>query len=130
MRGIPPETRSVEGLEDYLAGVENVGLTHQKPYRDAKNELGLAKRRAELERKISAARADLIDSGDGPGVDAVILKRSLPSWFFALMLEVFSAQGTSIAMVCLLLLYGVRGEVSVPTQPDLDSSALGDPKPA
>ncbi|MEN0105745.1 MAG: hypothetical protein AAGC84_04885, partial [Pseudomonas sp.] len=37
--GIPPETRSVEGLEAYIAGVERAGRTEQKPYRDAQNEL-------------------------------------------------------------------------------------------
>ena len=35
--GIPPQTRTVEGLELYLAGVEQAGRTHQKPYRDAQN---------------------------------------------------------------------------------------------
>lgn len=128
LRGIPPETRSVAGLEDYLAGVEAVGLTHQKPYRDAQNELGLAKRRADLEAQIATARAELLGDGDVLQADAVIVKQALPSWFFALMLEVFSSQGTSIAMVSLLLLYGVRGKVSPTTQPDLDSSDLVDPE--
>jgi hypothetical protein len=34
--------------------------------------------------------------------------RGLPAWFFALMLELFSSQATSIAFVSLLLLYGAR----------------------
>ncbi|MDJ0920423.1 MAG: hypothetical protein QNI84_04800 [Henriciella sp.] len=130
LRGIPPQTRSVEGLEAYLAGVEKVGLTHQKPYRDAQNELGLAKRRAHLEAQIAQGR-DMLRQDSAAGVsDSGIVKQTLPAWFFALMLEVFSSQGTSIAMVCLLLLYGVRGRVSPSTQPDLDSSDLADPEPA
>ena len=62
LEGIPPETRSIEGLKAYLAGVEAAGRTHQKPYRDAQNELGLAERRARLEQKIATARADLRQS--------------------------------------------------------------------
>ena len=102
--GIPAETRSIDGLKAYLAGVEAAGRTHQKPYRDAQNELGLAERRAELEQNISAARANLRN--------AVSMQRdvrpaqNLPAWFFALMLELFSSQATSIAFVSLLLLYG------------------------
>ena len=106
--GIPADTRSVDGLEAYLAGVEAAGRTHQKPYRDAQNELGLAKRRAALEAKISDARASLrdavtIDSAKRPA-------HSLPAWFFAMMLELFSSQATSIAFVSLLLLYGRQEE--------------------
>ncbi|MEM1037276.1 MAG: hypothetical protein AAGI14_11000 [Pseudomonadota bacterium] len=103
--GIPLETRSVEGLEAYLAGVEAAGRTHQKPYRDAQNELGLAKRRADLEQRIDDARASLLGNGD---LDVRVQSQvqSLPGWLFAVMLEVFSSQGTSIAFVSLLLLYG------------------------
>ncbi|MEM7457883.1 MAG: hypothetical protein AAF331_00350 [Pseudomonadota bacterium] len=104
LEGIPAETRSIEGLKAYLAGVEAAGRTHQKPYRDAQNELGLAERRASLEQNIATARADLrqavtIRSDARPA-------QSLPAWLFALMLEVFSSQATSIAFVSLLLLYG------------------------
>ncbi|MEM9179928.1 MAG: hypothetical protein AAGA89_09465, partial [Pseudomonadota bacterium] len=68
------------------------------------NELGLAERRATLEQKIATARAELrqavtIGSDTRPA-------QSLPAWFFALMLELFSSQATSIAFVSLLLLYG------------------------
>lgn len=103
--GIPADTRSVEGLEAYIAGVEAAGRTHQKPYRDAQNELGLAKRRADLEAKIENARASLMS---GNGNQVAMPKQTLPAWFFALMLEVFSSQGTSIAFVSLLLLYGAK----------------------
>ncbi len=102
--GIPADTRSIAGLEAYLAGVEAAGRTHQKPYRDAQNELGLAKRRADLEAKIAAARADL-KATVGAHAQARPAQ-SLPAWFFALMLELFSSQATSIAFVSLLLLYG------------------------
>lgn len=108
LEGIPPETRSVEGLEAYLAGVEAAGRTHQKPYRDAQNELGLAKRRAALEAEIAAAQAQLLGQAGARDLAVQAERRSLPSWFFALMLEVFSSQGTSIAIVSLLLLYGVK----------------------
>ncbi|MEM9842732.1 MAG: hypothetical protein AAF767_08780, partial [Pseudomonadota bacterium] len=101
--GIPPETRSIAGLEAYLSGVEAAGRTHQKPYRDAQNELGLAKRRAQLEQNIAEARATLRQSVH---VATPRPARRLPAWFFALMLEVFSSQATSIAFVSLLLLYG------------------------
>ena len=110
LEGIPAETRSVEGLEAYLKGVEEAGRTHQKPYRDAQNELGLARRRDALEAKIEAANAQLLGLA---GDDAVITteapdKQPIPAWFFAIMLEVFSSQGTSIGAVALLILFGTR----------------------
>lgn len=104
LQGIPAETRSIAGLEAYLAGVEAAGRTHQKPYRDAQNELGLAKRRATLEANIATARDQL--RADVEARIDVQPARSLPAWFFALMLELFSSQATSIAFVSLLLLYG------------------------
>ncbi|MAU68268.1 hypothetical protein [Hyphomonas sp.] len=108
LEGIPPETRSVEGLEAYLSEVERVGRTEQKPYRDAQNELGLAKRRDELQAKIEAANAELLGSGEGNILTEAQTRTNLPSWFFALMLEAFSSQGTSIGLVALLILYGRR----------------------
>lgn len=106
LAAIPPETRSIEGLEAYLAGVEAVGRTHQKPYRDAQNELGQARRRAALEQKIAGARADLRQAVEGSAL--TLPAQNLPAWFFALMLELFSSQGTSIALVSLLLLYTAK----------------------
>lgn len=106
LSGIPTKTRSVDGLKAYLAGVEAVGKTHEKPYRDAQNELGLAERRAELEAKISDARTLLIGDGAEQGLVVAPVRQGLPGWFFAVMLELFSSQGTSIAFVSLLLLYG------------------------
>ncbi len=122
LQGIPADTRSVAGLEAYIAGVEAAGRTHQKPYRDAQNELGLALRRTELERKVAGARAQLLGAGQartiaGPVISAEPARQALPSWFFALMLEVFSSQGTSIAFVSLLLLYGQRTPISPEPQP-------------
>ncbi|WP_321488249.1 hypothetical protein [uncultured Hyphomonas sp.] len=108
LEGIPPETRSVEGLEAYLSEVERVGRTEQKPYRDAQNELGLAKRRDELQAKIEAANAELLGQGSGNLLTEAQTRTNLPSWFFALMLEAFSSQGTSIGLVALLILYGRR----------------------
>ena len=109
LQGIPPETRTIEGLEAYLAGVEAVGRTHQKPYRDAQNELGLAQRRAMLEDKIAGARAELRQAVEESGL--TLPAQNLPAWFFALMLELFSSQGTSIAFVSLLLLFGARSQL-------------------
>ncbi len=103
--GIPPETRSIDGLKAYLAGVEAAGRTHQKPYRDAQNELGLAERRAELEAKIAAARSDLRAA---VSVGSAQPAQRIPAWVFALMLELFSSQATSIAFVSLLLLYAAK----------------------
>ena len=111
LEGIPPETRSIDGLEAYLAGVEAAGRTHQKPYRDAQNELGLAKRRADLEAKIAAARKELRAASVAAADQRPA--QSLPAWIFALMLEVFSSQATSIAFVSLLLLYGKQPEPNV-----------------
>lgn len=108
LQGIPPETRSIEGLEAYIAGVEAVGRTHQKPYRDAQNELGQARRRAMLEYKIAGARADLRQAVEASGL--TLPAQNLPAWFFALMLELFSSQGTSIAFVSLLLLFGAKAQ--------------------
>ena len=106
LEGIPPETRSVEGLEAYLAEVERVGRTHQKPYRDAQNELGLARRRDDLQARIDAANAELLGTGSGDILVQAQTRTSIPGWFFALMLELFSSQGTSIGLVALLILYG------------------------
>ena len=108
LEGIPPETRSIAGLEAYLAGVEAAGRTHQKPYRDAQNELGLAQRRDDLESKIASARAELRRATVAAPDQRPA--QSLPAWVFALMLEVFSSQATSIAFVSLLLLYGKQPE--------------------
>nr|WP_070960193.1 hypothetical protein [Hyphomonas sp. Mor2] len=108
--GIPAETRSIEGLEAYLAGVEAAGRTHQKPYRDAQNELGQARRRALLEDRIAGARAELRQAAEAGGL--TLPAQNLPAWFFALMLELFSSQGTSIAFVSLLLLFGARPQIA------------------
>ena len=106
IEAIPADVRSVEGLEAYIAEVERVGLTHQKPYRDARNELGLARRRASLEGQIEAARGELLELGSA-GV-ARPPRPARASWFFAAMLEVFSSQGTSIGFVALMILAGRR----------------------
>ncbi len=106
LEAIPPDVRSVEGLEAYIEEVEGVGRTHQKPYRDARNELGLARRRAELETRIEVGRAELLTLGDAVAVRPA--RASWLSWFFAAMLEVFSSQGTSIGFVALMILAGRR----------------------
>ena len=108
LAGIPPETRSVEGLEAYISEVERVGRTEQKPYRDAQNELGLARRRDDLQAKIEAANAELLGKGDGDILIEAQARAAIPSWFFAGMLELFSSQGTSIGLVALLILYTKR----------------------
>jgi len=104
--GIPPETRSVDGLESYLAEVERVGRTEQKPYRDAQNEVGLAKRRDDLITKIEGANAELLGQGSGNMLLQAEQRASLPSWLFAVLLELFSSQATSIGLVALLILTG------------------------
>ncbi|MFH1517985.1 MAG: hypothetical protein ABIH17_08915 [Pseudomonadota bacterium] len=111
LSGIPPETRSVEGLEAYISEVERVGRTEQKPYRDAQNELGLARRRDDLQAKIEAANAELLGKGSGDILIETQARAAIPSWFFAGMLELFSSQGTSIGLVALLILYTRRREV-------------------
>lgn len=108
LEGIPPETRSVEGLEAYISEVERVGRTDQKPYRDAQNELGLARRRDELTGRIEAANAELLGQGSGNILLQAEQRASLPSWLFAALLELFSSQATSIGFVALLLLSGGR----------------------
>ena len=111
LEGIPPETRSVDGLEAYIEEVERVGRTHQKPYRDAQNELGLARRRDDLLARIETANAELLGAGSGDILVEAQTRTSIPGWFFALMLELFSSQGTSIGLVALLILYG-RSQVN------------------
>lgn len=110
LEGIPPETRSVEGLEAYIAEVERVGRTEQKPYRDAQNELGLAKRRDDLVFRIETANAELLGQGSGNILLQADKRASLPSWLFAALLELFSSQATSIGFVALLLLAGGRAQ--------------------
>tara|TARA_R110000851_G_scaffold59425_4_gene137613 strand:+ start:1596 stop:2762 length:1167 start_codon:yes stop_codon:yes gene_type:complete len=113
LAGIPPETRSVEGLEAYISEVERVGRTEQKPYRDAQNELGLARRRDDLQAKIENANAELLGQGSGDMLIETQARAAIPSWFFAGMLELFSSQGTSIGLVALLILYTRRREAVV-----------------
>ncbi|MEM9740191.1 MAG: hypothetical protein AAF829_10005 [Pseudomonadota bacterium] len=109
LNAIPDDIRSVEGLEAYIAEVERVGKTDERPYRTALDELGQARRRAELETRIQDARGDLGDlavasiSAQGNGEDS-----RLRAWFFSAMLEVFSSQGTSIGFVALMVLSGRR----------------------
>jgi len=110
LAGLPADIRSVEGLEAYIAEVERVGRTNERPYRMALDELGQARRRADLETRIEAARGELaefrvaslgesqLDGADG-----------MRHWFIAAMLEVFSSQGTSIGFVALMVLAGRRG---------------------
>lgn len=117
IRGIPAETRSVEGLETYLAEVERVGRTADKPYRDAQNELGMARRRASLEAQIAETRAHLLDMTRSGQVVSSSRSYAPPGWLFALMLEIFSSQATSIACVSLLLLYGVGANFSREVRP-------------
>ena len=118
LEGIPADTRSIDGLKAYLAGVEAAERTHQKPYRDAQNELGLAERRADLEQNISTARANLrMVATSGRDVRPA---QNLPAWFFALMLEMFSSQATSIAFVSLLLLYGRKPSEAQPVNENMD----------
>ena len=112
LEGIPPETRSVVGLEAYIAEVERVGRTDHKPYRDAQNELGLAKRRDELNAKIEAANAELLGQGSGNILMQAGQRASLPSWLFAALLELFSSQATSIGLVALLILGRSRAQPS------------------
>ncbi len=112
--GIPATTRTVEGLENYLSGVELAGRTHQKPYRDAQNELGLAKRRDVLEGDLAQARARLRVLGE---THIIADEGVVPPIFFAVMLEIFSSQGTSIAFVTLLLLFGRRPPPVSPASP-------------
>lgn len=106
LEGIPPETRSVEGLQAYLSEVERVGRTEQKPYRDAQNELGLARRRDDLLARIESANAELLGTGKGDILLQAQTRTAIPGWFFAVMLELFSSQGTSIGLVALLILHG------------------------
>jgi len=102
---LPSDIRSVEGLEAYISEVERVGRTDERPYRLALDELGQARRRADLEGRIETARAELanlkvasLSEGDDGPADTT------RTWFFASMLEVFSSQGTSIGFVALMIL--------------------------
>lgn len=114
LAGISPDVRSVAGLEAYLKGVEAVGRTHHKAYRDAQNELGLAQRRAALEAEVKSLRQTLRETAGSDTPDATL---ALPAWGFAILLELFSSQGTSVACVALLLLYSRRREPSLRDHP-------------
>ena len=108
LAGISTHVRSVEGLEAYIAEVERVGRTHQKPYRDALDELGQARRRDDLTGRIEGARADMAELAPLVSDAARADRPAALSWFFAAMLEVFSSQGTSIGFVALMILAGRR----------------------
>ena len=88
--------------------MERIGRTEQKPYRDAQNELGLARRRDDLITKIEAANAELLGQGSGKILLQAERRAALPSWLFAVLLELFSSQATSIGLVALLILTGRR----------------------
>ena len=96
----------------YIAEV-GVGRTDHKPSRDAQNELGLAKRRDDLIAKIEAANDELLGQGSGNILLRAEQRASLPSWVFALLLELFSSQATSIGLVALLILGRGRAQPSV-----------------
>lgn len=107
--GIPADTRSIEGLEAYISEVERVGRTNEKPYRDALDELGQARRRADLQGRIDAARLELGELAVASvGGDNDPLAQPFMPWFIAGMMEVFSSQGTSIGFVALMILAGRR----------------------
>lgn len=108
LRGIDSSVRSVEGLEAYIAEVERVGRTNERPYRAALDELGQARRRDDLTSRIETARGELADLAGTSTPAAQASGSPLQSWFFAAMLEVFSSQGTSIGFVALLILAGRR----------------------
>ncbi|MEM1106074.1 MAG: hypothetical protein AAGH87_06765 [Pseudomonadota bacterium] len=111
--GIDPGVRSIEGLEAYLAEVERVGRTNERPYRAALDELGQARRRADLEAQIAAARTDVSALAETLATPVPAGTAQARSWFFAAMLEVFSSQGTSIGCVALMLLMRRREPVPV-----------------
>ncbi|MEL6566950.1 MAG: hypothetical protein AAFQ22_00935 [Pseudomonadota bacterium] len=107
--GIDPDVRSIEGLEAYIAEVERVGRTNERPYRAALDELGQARRRADLQARIATARGDFADlTVQAKGRGQLDDTGALRSWFIAGMLEVFSSQGTSIGFVALMILAGRR----------------------
>ena len=58
----------------------------------------------------------LLGEGGPEILNAKAPARGLPAWFFAVMLEVFSSQATSIALVALLVLAAGRGRGRVPSQ--------------
>ncbi|MEO0466959.1 MAG: hypothetical protein AAF216_10470 [Pseudomonadota bacterium] len=108
LSGIDPSVRSVSGLEAYIAEVERVGRTNERPYRAALDELGQAQRRDALKTQIETARTDLADLAGAATSSSGSASSPLQSWFFAAMLEVFSSQGTSIGFVALMILSGRR----------------------
>ncbi len=110
LEGIPDDVRSIAGLEAYISEVERVGRTDEKPYRDALDELGQARRRADLQTRIEDARGELADlSVAALAANEPTARRGpLMHWFFAGMLEVFSSQATSIGFVALMILAGRR----------------------
>lgn len=110
LEGIPDNVRSIAGLEAYISEVERVGRTNEKPYRDALDELGQARRRADLQSRIEDARGELADLSVAAlaGNEPTARRGPLMHWFFAGMLEVFSSQATSIGFVALMILAGRR----------------------
>ncbi len=110
LAGLPADIRSVEGLEAYIAEVERVGRTNERPYRMALDELGQARRRADLESRIEAARGELAEFRVASlGESRRNADDEIRHWFIAAMLEVFSSQGTSIGFVALMVLAGRKG---------------------
>ena len=110
LEGIPDDVRSIAGLEAYISEVERVGRTNEKPYRDALDELGQARRRADLQTRIEGAREELAELSVAAlaGNEPAARRGPLMHWFFAGMLEVFSSQATSIGFVALMILAGRR----------------------
>ena len=51
-----------------------------------------------------AANAELLGQGDGNILLQAEHRAALPSWLFAVLMELFASQATSIGLVALLLL--------------------------
>ena len=104
---------AIAGAGTSILGTQMYIAANNQAYRDAQNELGLARRRDDLQAKIEAANAELLGKGSGDILIETQARASIPSWFFAAMLELFSSQGTSIGLVALLILYTRRHDAPV-----------------
>jgi len=99
LEAIPEGIGTVASIERYMAEVERVGRTDERPYRTAIENLGHAERRALLEDQIARAETRLLSD---PTLTFDPPNRLIDPWLLALLIEFFASQGTAVGTATFL----------------------------
>lgn len=109
LKSIPPGIGTPDSIRRYMREVERVGRTHQRPYRQAIQDLGHAERREALEAQIAAADERL--SSD-PALKYDPPNRMINPWFLAILIELFASQGTAVGTAVFLTMMERKNALS------------------